>query len=329
MAPVYLIAADDILQVNEATDSVRAAARRAGFEERDLKTVERGFRWESLGSGADSLSLFARRRILELRLASPKPGEAGARAIRALAEDPDPDRLVIISISGRLDRQVARSVWAKTIEKLGVIVDIWPVGREDLPRWIANRAQGRGLKLTRAAAELLADRAEGNLLAADQELSKLALLGTEHEIDELTVVESVASSARYDVFRLSDAVVAGNVVRSLKILAAMKAEASPLPLIVWAIVRELTLLAQIKQGERVGESIDTVLARLHVWQSRRPLLKQAARKLTWARICALLAQAETVDRGVKGAANSPPWVLLTELVLGVVTSFSVPGRSSA
>jgi DNA polymerase-3 subunit delta len=266
------------------------------------------------------LSLFASRRVLELRMPTPKPGDAGAKAIRALAEEPDPDRLVILSISARIDQRVARSVWVKAIEEHGVVVEIRPIGREALPRWIASRAREEGLRFSTDAAELLADRAEGNLLAADQEIKKLALIGGDREITAADVAESVAEGARYDVFRLSDALVSGNLVRALTVLSGLEAEGSAPPLVVWAIVKELTLLAQIKQAELAGDDVDAALARLRVWPSRRTTLKRAARQLSWSRVRALLEQAETVDRGVKGAATVPPWQLIRQLTLDTIRS---------
>src|SRR5690606_27020755 len=159
---------DEPLLVGEALEQIRAAARRNGFEERDVQVVDKSFRWDELATGADNLSLFATRKILELRLPSPRPGDAGSRAIRGLLERPDPDRLLLIAIAGKLDTAASQSVWAKAVEKAGVVVDIWPVERAELPRWIGERAARHKLKLTTAAAELLADRIEGNLLAAEQ-----------------------------------------------------------------------------------------------------------------------------------------------------------------
>src|SRR5690606_13929813 len=202
LAPVYLVAGDEPLLVANALDAIRAAARRAGFETRDLHVTDRTFQWDELLAGADNLSLFAPRRILEFRMPSPRPGDAGARVLRALAARPDPDRLLIVAISARLDSAAASSQWVSALDEAGVVVEIWPIERAELPRWIRERAARYRLKLTPGAAELLADRVEGHLLAADQELLKLALLDDGGTVDEAEVLESVADSARFDVFRL-------------------------------------------------------------------------------------------------------------------------------
>lgn len=315
LAPIYLAAADEPLLVAEATDAVRAAARSAGFDERELHFVERGFRWDALESSADSLSLFASRRIVELRMASPRPGEAGARAIRALAERNDSDCLVIIAIAARLDASAARSVWVKTIEKHGVVVDIWPVDRAELPRWIGERSARLGLRLTEDAVSLLADRVEGNLLAADQELNKLALTAPSATIDESAVLEAVAESARFDVFKLSDAILAGDLARAVTVLAALRAEGVQPPLIAWAVGRELSLLARLAHAVRSGERIEQAMGRQHVWRRREPLVRRAVARYDWDDLAALLRLAARADRAIKGLERTPPWEALTELVL--------------
>lgn len=318
LAPTYLVAADEPLLVAEATDRIRRAARDAGFAERELHFVERGFRWDALESGADNLSLFAAKRIVELRMNSPRPGEAGARSIRALAESDDSDRLVIIAVGAKLDSNAARSVWARTIEKHGVIVEIWPVDRGELPRWIAERATGLGLRLRADAVELLADRVEGNLLAADQELRKLALTVGTGEVGLQEILDAVAQSARFDVFRLSDALVAGSAARALAVLAGLRAEGAAPPLILWAIGREVSLLARLKYAERTGEDLDRAMGKAGVWRRRQPALKRAVNRLEWPELVAALRLVASVDRAIKGLEHAPPWEALTELVLAIV-----------
>lgn len=317
-AGIYLVAADEPLLVGEAADAIRAAARRTGFDEREVMTVERGFRWESVGAAADSLSLFGSRKIIELRMHSPRPGDAGARTIRALAEAADPDRLVLIVIDAKLDASAARSVWVKTIERHGVVVQIWPIERAELPGWIAERASGYEIELTHRAAELLADRAEGNLLAADQELRKLSLVGHSGAIDEAEVLDQVSSSARFDVFRLGDAVLAGDAVRALRVLDGLRAEGIQPTLVSWALVRELDLVGRLHGADLRGEHPDTVLGRLRVWNRRWPLLKRAAKRWSPDALTDLIVHAGRVDRTIKGVLPGRPWSALTGLVLAAV-----------
>ncbi|MBN1240918.1 MAG: DNA polymerase III subunit delta [Gammaproteobacteria bacterium] len=325
LAAVYLVAGDEPLLVADALGEIRAAARKAGFEQRDLHVVDRSFRWDELASGADNLSLFASRKVLELRLLSPKPGDAGAKGLRELAAKPDPDRLLIVAVSGRVD---GSAVWVKSLEKAGVQVEIWPIERAELPAWIRSRAGRYDLKLTAGAAELLAERVEGNLLAADQELAKLSLTGIRGEIDEARVLEAVADSARFDVFRLTDAVLEGDAARALRVLNALRAEGVQPVLVCWALARELGLLVTLKFAVMSRESLASAMGRQRVWRRRQPIIEKALKRFEWEHLTALLAQASEVDGIVKGAAGASPWDALTKLVLSAVTG-GRPSRRGA
>jgi len=329
LAPVYLVAGDEPLLVAEALDDVRDAARRAGYEERELHAVDKSFRWDDLLSGADNLSLFASRKIVELRLASPRPGDAGARALRAIAERPDPDRLLIVAIAGRIDAAAKQSQWLKAIDKAGAVVEVWPIERAELPRWVRERAARYRLKPTASAAELLADRVEGNLLAADQELMKLALSGAHGDVDDARVLEAVADSARFDVFRLTDAALAGDAGRAIRVLAGLRTEGVQPVLVSWALGREISLVTTLKFAVSNGESLDAALGRQRVWPRRRPVLEKALRRLEWRQLTALLTQAVEVDGIVKGAGVVPPWDALTRLVVSLAESRRPPGVRAA
>lgn len=318
LAPVYLVAADEPLLVADALDAIRAAARRAGFDTRDVHVADRGFRWDELLAGADNLSLFSPRRILEVRMPSPRPGDAGARVLRELAAKPDPDRLLIVAISARLDSSAASSQWVKALEGAGVLVEIRPIERGELPQWIRERGARYRLKLTPGAAELLADRVEGHLLAADQELMKLALLVDGGTVDEAQVLESVADSARFDVFRLTDAVLAGDAPRAVRVLAGLRSEGVEPVLVSWALGRELGLLTALKFAATSGQRLDAVFARHRVWPKRRTLLEGALRRYDGRRLAALLAQAVELDAVVKGAPGLTPWDAITRLVLAML-----------
>ncbi len=328
LAPVYLVTGDEPLLVAEALESIRRCARRSGFEQRDLVVVERGFKWAELEGDVDNLSLFATRRILELRLATPRPGDAGAKTIRSLVERPDPDRLLLIATT-KLDAKASKTVWVKTIEKHGIVVQVWPIERRELPRWIQERAGRARLKLTTGAAELLADRVEGNLLAADQEIQKLALLLGEGSADERTVLESVASNTRFDVFRLTDAILAGNASRSLAVLDGLRAEGIEPALVSWALSRELCLLTRLKSAALHGDSEDRALSKHRVWVRRQPLVKRALQRYRLDQLTALLAQAAEVDHVIKGVIQGRRWDGLTQLVMAMLGADSLhPGRAA-
>jgi DNA polymerase-3 subunit delta len=326
LARVYLVAGDEPLLVDEALEQIRAKARDSGFDSREVHVTDRSFRWAELEGEADNLSLFATRKIVELRMATPRPGDVGSRTIASLAEREDPDTLLLIGVSEKLDSAAQRAAWVKAVEQHGVLVEIWPIDRAELPQWIRQRAAAAKLKLTSGAAQLLAERVEGNLLAADQEIKRLALIAAGREIDDAEVLESVANNSRFDVFALGDAVVAGDAARSFKILAGLRAEGVAPVLISWALARDVLLLARLERALRHGDSIDAALAKSGVWRRRQPLLKQAMRRFRSAELRELVAQAARLDATVKGAAEGEPWTALTDLVLAMLRR---PARTAA
>ena len=219
MLPVYLISGDEPLLAAEAADAVRARARGAGFTEREVHFIERAADWDELRASAANLSLFGARRVVEIRLASARPGTAGNAALVALLEARDPDTLFLI-LTPRLDRDAQGADWVRAVEAHGAWVQIWPVDSHRLVAWLKGRCRRLKLEASDEALELLAARTEGNLLAAHQELTKLTLLAPEGRVTPDTVLASVADSARFDVFRLGEAVLAGETARALRVLAA-------------------------------------------------------------------------------------------------------------
>ena len=318
LAKVYLVAGDEPLLVDEALEHVRAAAMREGFTSRELHTADRSFRWTELLADADNLSLFATRKIVEIRLATPKPGDQGSSTIAELCEREDPDTLVIVAVSEKLDSAAQKTAWVKAIEKHGAVVEIWPIERNELPRWIQQRASGLKLKLTNAAAQSLAERVEGNLLAADQEIKRLALTSGGREIDEAEVLEFVANNSRFDVFALADAVLAGETGRTFRILSGLRAEGVHPVQISWVLNRDISLLSRLEYAVRHGDNLDGALTRTGVWRRRQPLVKQALGKFKAPRLKALLAEAARVDAALKGVFPAEPWTTLTDLLIALL-----------
>jgi DNA polymerase III subunit delta len=297
---------------------VRSAAMRAGFTTRELHTAERSFKWAELLAGADNLSLFAQRKIVEIRLATPKPGDAGSSTIAELCERDDPDTLFIVAVAEKLDAASQKTAWVKAIEQHGAIVEIWPIERNELPRWIQQRAASLKLKLTSAAAQSLAERVEGNLLAADQEIKRLALTAAGREIDEAEVLEFVANNSRFDVFALADAVLAGETGRTFKILSGLRAEGVHPVQISWVLNRDISLLSRLEYAVRHGDNLDGALLRSGVWRRRQPLVRQALAKFKAQRLKALLAEAARVDAALKGVFPAEPWTTLTDLLIALL-----------
>jgi DNA polymerase III subunit delta len=318
LAKVYLVAGDEPLLVDEALERIRVAARAADFTSRELHAAERSFRWADLEAGTDNLSLFATRKIVEIRLATPRPGDEGGRTIARLCAREDPDTLLIVAIGQKLDSAASRSAWVKAIDQRGAIVEIWPIERAELPRWIQQRATSVRLKLTTAAAQSLAERVEGNLLAADQEIKRLALAAEGREVDEGEVLEFVANNSRFDIFGLADAVLAGETGRAFKILAGLRAEGVQPVQISWVLNRDISLLARLEYAVRHGDNVEGALMRTGVWRRRQPLVKQALRRFRASRLRALIVEAARVDAALKGVFPAEPWTTLTDLLISLL-----------
>lgn len=306
LAGIYLVSGDEPLLAGEAADAIRSAARAAGFADRQVFDVERGFDWDELRNATQSLSLFAERRMLEIRMPSGKP-EKGAAQLADLAASPPPDVLLLI-VTAKLDKKSADAAWVQAVNRHGVWVPVWPVVADDLPAWLRTRAKLAGFELDAAAAQLIADRVEGNLLAAKQELEKLKLLAAGERIEGGLVMRSVADNARYDVFQLAAAAAAGDAARALRILDGLKGEGREPTLILWALVRELRGLWQAKERRRLRET-----ERSGGWNQAGTPSAQALARLAELPLASLLVQAGSADRIIKGLAAGDAWTALTGL----------------
>lgn len=308
LAPVYLIAGDEPLQREEAADAVIAAAKSQGYTDREVLFAERAFDWKQLAGASANLSLFASKRILELRLPTGKPGEDGAEALSAYARAPAPDTILLV-ISAKLERGGGR--WAEALERAGALVQIWPVEMHQLPAWIERRMRARGLTPTPEAAAFIAARVEGNLLAAAQEIEKLRLLHGEGAIDIVAAETAVADSARYDAFKLVDAALTGDGARVVHILEGLREEGTEPPVILGALNYALRDLAN--KAWQIETSTPAAQVLSSGWPQRRPLIQQAlkrGRARDWQR---LLQRAARVDRVIKGQAAGRVWDELLNL----------------
>jgi DNA polymerase-3 subunit delta len=313
LSSIYLVSGDEPLLVNEAADAIRARARNEGFTERDLHVVERGFDWQALLGDSRALSLFAQRKIIEIRLANPTPGDQGAAAIIELATQSSADNLVLI-VTAKMDGRVQNSKWVSAIDKHGVIVQVWPVDLPKLPGWIRERLARHKLIADTAAAALLAERVEGNLLAAHQEVEKLALLLPPGPVTTEVVLDAVADSARYDVLQLGEAAMRGATVRALRILDGLRGEGIDATLVLWAVNKDLQWIARAQYLMSRGQSADGAMNAIYVWRPRQAAMKQALSRLRPSTVRGLILDAERIDRSIKGAANFDPWVELEGLV---------------
>lgn len=311
----YLISGDEPLLAGEAADAIRCKAREVGYSERQVFFVERGFDWNAVRGESQSLSLFAQRRILEVRLPTGKVGD-GAEILKAIVANPPPDQLLLV-ISGKLDRSALQSPWVKAFERHGGWVQVWPVDIARLPDWISQRLRRHKLEPDAGAARLLAERVEGNLLAAQQEIEKLALLVDPGPLDAATLAQAVANSARYDVFQLAEAALRGNAARALRILDGLHSEGVEPTLALWAVSREIRALWQRLSRDAAGEPPP-------MWQRPNPALDAAVERAKQFSVRQLIHEAVQVDRTIKGRLKGDPWDALERLVarLAGANSFS-------
>ncbi len=312
LSGVYLVSGDDPLLTSEACDVIRARAREAGFLGRELHFVERGFDWNDLRASAQALSLFAERRIVELRMPSGSPGD-GADTIIDLVSQKADDILLLI-ITERLDGRALGTRWATAVEQHGVVVQIWPIELPRLPAWIQERLQRHGLEADAAAAALIAERVEGNLLAAHQEIEKLALLHPPGRLTAEAVLEEVVDSARYDVLQLGEVAMRGQTARALRILNGLRQEGIELTLVLWGVNKDLQWLARVEFLMRSGQTADAAMAAEHVWRPRQAAMRLALARLKGPSIVGLLSDAARVDRAIKGALKRDPWMEMEALI---------------
>jgi DNA polymerase-3 subunit delta len=312
LLPIYFISGDEPLQMGEAADAVRSAAREQGFSERQVMDVEKGFDWNELLAESQAMSLFAERKIIDLRIPSGKPGKEGGAALAEYAARPPEDTLLLIT-SGKMDKRSQSAKWYQALDKIGATLQVWPVEAKDMPGWLTQRLRSRGLQPEQEAVRMIAERVEGNLLAAAQEVDKLVLLIGEGPLSAEQVEAAVADSARYDVFGLVDAALAGQVDRATRMLEGLQGEGVESILILWALTREIRSLADMAAQIEQGQPMDRVMAR--VWGKRKGPVQAGLRRHKSVRWRQMLSRAGHIDRMVKGMEPGNPWDELLQLTL--------------
>lgn len=316
LRPVYLVSGDETLLVQEACDAIRAAARDAGFSDRQVMHVEAGFNWSEVLAASQEMSLFAERKLLDLRLPSGKPGDEGSKTLVAYCESTNEDTLLLIT-APKLDGSAKRAKWYKALESTGTVIICWPISPEQLPQWLQQRFQRAGFNADPEAIQLLAERVQGNLLAAAQEVEKLALYAEDGRIDLNTVAATVGDSARFDVFALVDTALSGDAASALRTLRGLRAEGTEPPIVLWALARELRLLYGCAVPLAEGAGIDRLLDGARVFDRRKPLLKAALKRLSPNRLAGMIRRAAAADRAVKGVGDNDPWILMEDILLGL------------
>ncbi|HEV3104778.1 MAG TPA: DNA polymerase III subunit delta [Trinickia sp.] len=310
LARLYAVYGDEHLLAQEACDRIRAAARAAGFTERSVFTVERSFDWSSLIGASQSMSLFGERQLVEVRIPSGKPGKEGAEALKTLASADNPDVLTLVTLP-RLDAATQKAGWFTALADAGVALRIDPIERAQLPNWVGQRLAQQGQRVAageegRRALQFIAERVEGNLLAAHQEIQKLGLLYGEGVLTFEQIHDAVLNVARYDVFKLNEAMLAGDVGRLSRMLDGLKGEGEAAVLVLWALTEELRTLLRIKRGAAAGKPLAMLLRENRVWGPRERLVGPALARVTEAQLEEGLALAAGLDRQVKGLSGNVP-----------------------
>ncbi|MDO9219809.1 MAG: DNA polymerase III subunit delta [Thiobacillus sp.] len=308
LAALYVVVGDEPLAAQEASDAIRAAARAAGHSERNVYTVQGRYNWQGIFASGDNLSLFAERRLTEIRIPSGKPGVDGAKALEAYAAKLPADTLTLISLPG-IDWKAMQSRWFAALAKTGVVVEAKPIDRAALPGWIERRLAKQGLCAERAALERLADQVEGNLLAAQQEVDKLALLLPPGNVTLADVEHAVVDVSRLEADALADALYAGDAARFAQIVADLKDSGEAVPAILWQVSSAVQLLLRLKSAVAQGDSVAGVMRTL--WgrdKQRAPQIERALKRLSLPRVESALADLALIDRQAKGLERvGDPW----------------------
>nr|WP_315427922.1 DNA polymerase III subunit delta [uncultured Albidiferax sp.] len=331
---LYTLHGDEPLLVQEALDAIRATARGQGYTERTVHSVAGAhFDWSEVLAAGGSLSLFADKQVLEIRIPSGKPGKDGSVALQQLAQQAEgnADTLTLVVLP-RLDKVAKSAAWFVALERFGVTIQVEPVERGALPQWIAQRLQAQGQRVEagvegQRTLQFFADRVEGNLLAAHQEIQKLALLHPPGELQWAQVESAVLNVARYDVFKLSESVLAGQRLRTQRMLDGLQAEGEAEVLVHWALAEDIRALKRVKDAMDAGKPLPMALRDNRVWGAKERLFERVLPRLASAQIAQLLQAAHQVDGIVKGLKQpdwpADPWQALHRLA-GMLCQACVP-----
>lgn len=317
IAPIYLVSSDELLLIQEAVDAIRSAAKKTGFSERVSTTAEAKSDWAKLlYTDTHSRSLFSNKKIIELNLTHIKLNSTNGKVFEDYASRPLADTLLIISTT-KLDAKVEKTTWYKAIEKTGAVMPIWPITAEQLPQWVMQRARKTNLQLTPQAAERLATLVEGNLLAAAQEIEKLSLLYPNQTLDHHAIENAVMDNARFDIFNLADSALLGDSLRCVRILKNLSDEGIEPTLVLWALTREVRVLADMQKQLQQGASLSSLFAKARIWEKRQAGFRAFLQRYKYGNCCDLLIHAAKIDRTIKGIEIGDIWNELESFVMQI------------
>lgn len=323
LAPIYVVHGDEPLLAMEAADAIRAAARRAGCGDREVLVVEPGFRWDAFLAANGNLGLFGTRRLIDVRILSGKPGVEGGKALEAYAANPNPDNVTVLLLP-KLDRAAQASGWFTALAQAGVAVAVYPLDRDELPGWIAARFAAQNQRASRDTLAWMSERCEGNLFAARQEIEKLGLLLPEGNVSQEEVERAISDVARYDVFQLSEAWLAGDAARTVRILAALEAEGEGIQLLLWQLGEDIHALASVLDRVGAGTPLSAALRTARVWGKRQGALEHAAHRVQRDAVAPMLRALARLDALGKGLCKGNAWDELRTLALALAGVIVVP-----
>ena len=316
LAPLYVLVGDEPLALSECLDSIRGAARKAGADERNSYIVERNFNWQQINQFAQALSLFSALRILEIHIPNGKPGVEGGKALVELSANLIPDTTTIIVLP-TLERDAKNSAWFGALQKAGVVIDLKEISPSHLPQWLAARLALQNQSTDAISLAFIAHQVEGNLLAAHQEIQKLALLHPAGEISHEAVREAVLNVSRFDAFQLGDAVLAGDAARVTAILQGLQDEGEQVIAVMNPLMWVLRPLVRIKQAESRNENILNAMTNARIYGDRQNLVKRALTRLSLRQLEAALQKLCDIDKTAKGMMQGDAWLELSRLCFGL------------
>jgi DNA polymerase-3 subunit delta len=319
LSPVYFLTGDEPLQLGEIADAVRTTARKAGYDNREVLAVDATFSWSALSEAAGSLSIFADKKIIDLRIPTGTPGLDGAKVLIAYCERPPEDTLLLIT-AAKLTSASLKTRWFQALDKTGCVIQVWPLDGQDLLNWLQKRMLARGLQAETEGIKILASRIEGNLLAAAQETEKLYVLYGAGNLSRQQIFDVVADSSRFDVFKLMDSMLAARAGRILKILSGLKAEGVAAPVVLWALTREARLLIKMKRALASGQNRAAVFKSNQIWDKRQQLVSDALHRLSEIDLNNILTLSAKADRQIKGQQQGEPWETLLAACLMFASS---------
>ncbi len=315
LSPVYLISGDEPLQLNEASDFIRHKAREQGVEERVVLDVANDFDWNRLIEENANMSLFASTRLIELRMGANKPGREGGKVLTEYAEHHAGKNILLITCN-KLEKQVQKSKWYKSLDKVGVTTQVWPIDAVKLPNWIRQRIKKYNKTIATDAAQLIADRVEGNMLAANQEINKLCLLVDNEKITIDDVISAVTDNTRFDVFGLIECAYANEIKRLVRMLDSLKSEGMDLMTIYGALMWDYRRLCTMGYQLNNGMTLDKLFADYRIWDNKRKqAIKSILHRHDVKKLYELLKQANALDRTIKSAEKHTAWDALLSLLL--------------